>query len=312
MDVRRDIAIIGTGAVGGYYGALLQQAGFEVRFLLHRDYGHVRRHGLRIESPRGNIDLPRVSAYGSPREMPRSDLVILALKTTENHLLPDILPHVCKETGQVLTLQNGLGSEEAVAACIGPENILSGLCFLCSNKVGPGRIRHLDYGLITLGDYRTDLQPAGITPRLQRLTAELSSAGITAKPVEDLQLARWKKLVWNIPFNGLTVLHDALTDALLNASQTRALCRTLMEEVAAAARACARPIEDGFLDKMMADTKKMKPYATSMKLDHDRGRPMEVEAIYGYPLRAARAAGVDMPETEKLYRQLQAIDSAAR
>lgn len=311
MQARKQIAIIGTGAVGGYYGGLLQRAGFDLHFLLHNDYEYVRKNGLQIESPDGNFSLSDVSAYAHPQKMPPCDLVIVALKTTENHLLPEILPYVIKENGIALTLQNGLGSDEAIAACVGAERVMGGLCFLCANKLGPGHIRHLDYGLITLGEYRSDRRPAGITPRLKMLETDIASAGISVKSIEDLLLARWKKLVWNIPFNGLTVIYNTLTDQLLKEPETRHQCEVLMHEVATASRACARPIEAVFLDKMMADTERMKPYAPSMKLDFDRGRPMEIESIYGYPLRAATAAGVEMPETKRLYDRLKTLDASA-
>lgn len=308
MQPKKQIAIIGTGAVGGYYGGLLQKAGFNLHFLLHNDYEHVRKHGLEIESPKGNFRLQNVAAYNDPEKMPRCDLAIIALKTTENHLIPGILMHVIKDDGIALTLQNGLGSEEAVAACVGADRVIGGLCFLCSNKSGPGHIRHLDYGLITLGEYRADSCPAGITPRLEQLGTDMQSAGISVTTIEDLPLARWKKLVWNIPFNGLTVVYNTLTDQLLKEPESRRLCEVLMNEVAAASTACARPIDASFIEKMIADTERMEPYSPSMKLDFDRGRPMEIDSIYGYPLRAAKAAGVDMPETENLYHQLLEIN----
>jgi 2-dehydropantoate 2-reductase len=185
------------------------------------------------------------------------------------------------------------------------------LCFLCSNKIAPGHIRHLDYGLITLGEYRENGQSGGITPRLKQLGFMLEDAGIPINLIDDLPLARWKKLIWNIPFNGLSVVHNTLTNQLLENPSIRARCKKLMEEVATASAACARPIEPAFLEKMMADTEKMKPYAPSMKLDFDRGRPLEIESIYGNPLRAAKAAGITMPETEKLYQQLLKLDRQA-
>lgn len=307
MQTEKHIAIIGTGAVGGYYGGLLQRAGFNLHFLLHSDYDHVRRNGLVIDSPNGNFQLPEVNAYNDPRDMPFCDIVIVALKTTANHLLPEILPHVAKEDGIVLTLQNGLGSEEEIAGIVGVERVVGGLCFLCSSKVGSGHIRHLDYGLVTLGEYRANGCPGGITPRLEELGAAMQSAGISIQLIEDLPLARWKKLVWNIPFNGLSVTRNALTNQLVMDPETRRLCETLMNEVAAASAACARPIQAAFIEKMIADTEKMRAYAPSMKLDFDNGRPMEIEGIYGNPLRAAKAAGVEMPETEKLYCQLLGI-----
>jgi len=304
MGGMKSFAIIGTGAVGGYYGGLLQKAGFDVHFLLHSDFEFVKRNGLTVESVNGDFRLPQVNAYNDPKQMPRCDVVIVSLKTTANAILKDVLPHVVKENGIVLTLQNGLGSDEEIASIIGSERVIGGLSFLCSNKVGPGHIRHVDYGLITLGEYRADGKPGGITPRLEQLGTVMRSAGIEIQLIEDLPLARWKKLVWNVPFNGLTVVKNCLTDELMRNPEYRSLCRRLMDEVAAASAACARPIAPEFIDKMMEHTEKMVPYAPSMKLDFERGNPMEIESIYGNPIRAAKAAGVAMPEAETLYRQL--------
>jgi 2-dehydropantoate 2-reductase len=304
----KSFAIIGTGAVGGYYGGLLQKAGFDVHFLLHSDVEFVKENGLTIESVNGDFRLPQVNAYNDPKQMPRCDVVLVSLKTTANSILKKVLPHVINEDGVVLTLQNGLGSEEEIASIVGPERVIGGLCFLCSNKVGPGHIRHVDYGLITLGEFRADGRPGGITPRLERLGSAMSSAGISIQLIEDLPLARWKKLVWNVPFNGMTVVKNCLTDELMRNPESKALCRRLMDEVAAGSVACARPIDRAFIEKMMTDTEKMVPYAPSMRLDFDRGNPMEIESIYGNPIRAAKAAGVSMPETERLYRQLLALN----
>jgi 2-dehydropantoate 2-reductase len=308
MQNRNQFAIIGTGAVGGFYGGLLQKAGFDTHFLLHSDLDHVRTHGLRIESSFGDFNLPQVHSYGHPRDMPKCDVVIVALKTTENEALQQILPPLIGDQTIVITLQNGLGSEAELAALVGAERVMGGLCFLCSNKIGPGHIRHLDYGLITLGDYHSDGSAGGITPRLEKIGAQLQAAGIPIRTVEDLALARWKKLVWNIPFNGLSVVRNELTDRLIRQPETRRLCETLMQEVADASAACSRPIEPAFIEKMLSDTEKMEPYAPSMKLDFDRGKPMEIEAIYGNPIRAAQAAGVDMPKTRALYQQLLALN----
>ena len=307
MNSIETISIIGAGAVGGLYGALLQESGKQVHFLLHSDYKHVGKHGLLIESPLGNVALKNPSIYADFRDVPKCDLLIVALKTTANHILKPMLPELIGKDGVVLTLQNGLGCDDEIADIIGPGNILGGLCFLCSNKVGPGHIRHLDFGLVTLGEYRSDGKPGGITPRLEALGQLFDAAGIPVRLIEDLVLARWKKLVWNIPFNGLSVVCNQLTDQLVANPETRQLCLDLMHEVATAAAVCARPIEPAFIEKMMADTIKMKPYAPSMKLDFERGNPMELESIYGNPIRAAKAKGISMPETEKLYRQLKSM-----
>jgi 2-dehydropantoate 2-reductase len=269
--MQRSYAILGTGALGGFYGARLQRAGLDVHFLLHSDYDHVRQHGLVCESVDGNFTLPRVNAYRDTRDMPRCDVVCVTLKTTQNHLLSTLLPPVVKDDSLVVVMQNGLGNEDEVAATVGAHRVAGGLCFLCSNKTGPGHICHLDYGYVRLGN-----QTGGITDRLRNVAADFLRAGINAECVPDLAAARWRKLVWNIPYNGLSVVLNATTDRLMRDPHTRALVEGLMREIAP----CESSITDEFIQKMLRDTDKMKPYKTSMMLDYEAHRPMEIEYIY--------------------------------
>jgi len=304
----RNYAIVGTGALGGFYGARLQQAGLEVNFLLRSDYDRVKKHGLIVESPEGDFTLPHVRAYHDAHKMPQCDVVILALKTTQNHLLPKILPPLLKDNGAVLVLQNGLNTEPEVAKIVGAERVVGGLCFLCSYKVGPGHICHLDYGTITLGEYDQDYKAIGITDRLHKIAADFKRAHIPIKMSEDLLLSRWKKLIWNIPYNGLSVVLDARTDELMANPDTLILVKEIMGEVIAGAKSCDRIIPDDFIPQMLEYTQKMKPYRTSMKIDYDESRPLEVEAIFGNPIRVAQQAGIKLPQIEVLYRMLKFMD----
>ncbi|RMH73444.1 MAG: putative 2-dehydropantoate 2-reductase [Cyanobacteria bacterium J007] len=310
--LQRRYAVIGTGAIGGFYGAKLQQAGFDVHFLLNRDYQWVRDRGLVIESVNGDFSLPEVNAYQQPQKMPKCDVVIVALKTTANHLLPELLPPVVKENGVVVLLQNGLGAEEEVAQIVGSDRVMGGLCFICSNKIGPGHIRHSDYGAIELGDYDESYRARGITDRMQAIAGDFDRAGITILDSEDLLASRWKKLVWNIPFNGLSVILDAKTDALIADRATRSLAEDLMQEVVNGAAAHDRAIAPEFVQEMLDKTVKMKPYLTSMKLDYDRRQPLEIEAIFGNPLKKAAKVGVRLPKIETLYQQLVFLDRRNR
>lgn len=305
MQTSRSYAILGTGALGGFYGARLCRSGADVHFLLHSDFEHVRQHGLVIDSKDGDFVLPRVQAYRDVREMPRCDVAVVALKATQNHLLPTLLPPVLADGGAVLLMQNGLGGEEEVAQAAPGHAVLAGLCFLCSNKVGPGHIRHLDYGTVRFAEYAADSAPAGVSDRLRGIAQDFTNAGIQVDIKEDLVLARWQKLVWNVPMSGLSVVLDADTQALMTDPYARALAEDIMHEVVAGARACGRNIHDSFVGKMIDMTAAMPPYRASMKIDFDEHKPMEVEAIYGNPLRAARAAGAPMPLVETLYRQLK-------
>ncbi|MCE9614689.1 MAG: putative 2-dehydropantoate 2-reductase [Lentisphaerae bacterium] len=306
----RRYAIVGCGAVGGYYGACLQRAGAEVHYLLHRDYDHVRAHGLRIDSKFGNFVLPRVHAAQRPDQVPPCDVVLVGLKTTANHVLPEILPRLLAPGGVVLLLQNGLGEEDALARIPGVGTIVSGLCFLCANKVGPGHVLHLDYGAIMLGEYRADGRPAGVTPAMQAIAADFKPTGIPIELLEDLLGARWKKLVWNIPFNGLSVLLNTDTRRLMDDPGLRPVIRGLMEEVVAASAATGHAVPAGFIDKMVAQTEAMAAYLPSMKLDYDAGRLLELSSMYEAPLRQASAAGATMPLTEALWRELGFMENS--
>ncbi|HEY9803744.1 MAG TPA: putative 2-dehydropantoate 2-reductase [Leptolyngbyaceae cyanobacterium] len=301
-------AILGTGALGGFYGAKLQKAGLDVHFLLKSDYEQVSQHGLIVESKDGDFTLPQVNAYDDVAKMPKCDVVVVALKTTQNHLLPQLLPPVVKDDGVVLVLQNGLGVEEEIADIVDKAHIIGGLCFLCSNKVGAGHIRHLDYGQITLGEYADGYAATGITDRMQQIADDFQAAGITMELSTDLLLGRWKKLMWNIPYNGLSVVLNARTDELMADIYTRKLVEQLMWEVQAGAKSMGRTIGDRFIQTMLDYTVKMKPYRTSMKIDYDECRPLEVEAIMGNPLRKAQALGVELPQISCLYHQLKFLD----
>lgn len=318
MDMVRDLqttrryAVLGTGAVGGFYGARLQHSGQEVHFLVRGDYEQVRQRGLIVESPEGNFTLPQVNAYPSVTHMPPCDVVIVALKTTQNDHLTELLPPVVKPDGVVLLLQNGLGMEPQAAKIAAPTPVLGGLCFVCSNKIGPGHIRHLDYKKVTLGQYADHHQPCGITEPMRAIAQDLEAAGIPVELAEDLYQARWKKLVWNIPFNGLSVVLNATTDEMMADPQSRALAEHLMQEVVIGAAACGRVIPPEFIETMLDHTAKMKPYRTSMKIDYDEQRPLEIEAILGNPIKAAQAEGARLPQIEMLYQQLKFLDTRNR
>ena len=296
-------SIIGTGGIGGYYGGCLARAGKEVHFLLHKDYNFVREHGLQVNSWRGGFHLDGVNAYDKSTDMPASDVVIVALKSINNPLLKDLLPPLLKPDTLVLLIENGIGVEAQVQAMFPQALLAAGLAFICTAKTGPGVVHHQDFGKLTIAPY---------TPGAEQRTAEVirdfTEAGVKAVTAEYLE-ARWKKQVWNMPFNGMTVALNTSTDALMANPSTAALIRAQMLEVIAAARALGvKNIDESFADLMLETTAGMKPYAPSMKLDHDFGRPMEIGAIYTEALRQAREAGCPMPRLEMLEAQLRFIE----
>jgi 2-dehydropantoate 2-reductase len=209
-------------------------------------------------------------------------------------------------------MQNGLGIEADALAVLPRHTILGGLAFLCSNKVGPGEIHHLDYGAVRFGEHRGDGRPAGITPAMLAVAADFKRAGVPTVLEDDLVLARWKKLVWNVPYNGMCVVEGCTTDRLMADPRTRARCEAIMREVLAIAAAQGRRIHPSFVEAMLTDTAKMAPYKPSMLLDYERGQPLELDAIYHRPLAVAAAAGIDCPEIRALYARLAEMDAGSR
>jgi 2-dehydropantoate 2-reductase len=303
----KSYAILGTGALGGYYGGLLAKAGIDVHFLARSDASHIRRYGLRVDSKDGDFVVASPQVYARAADMPACDVAVVAMKTTENRHLSELLPAVLKPEGYALVLQNGLCPEADAANVLGPDRVLGGCCFLCSNKVGPGHIRHLDFGPISLGEYRP-AKPlvVGMTDRLEAVAVDLRTAGIAATAVDDLWRARFTKLVWNVPFNGLSVVLGSTTDRLVEDAEP--LVRSLMAEVASVAAGWGRPLEGHVIDKMIENTRKMIPYDSSMLIDWKQGRPMEIDAIFGGLVRAAATVGVKVPGMETIYRQLQFLE----
>ncbi|MEB3343077.1 putative 2-dehydropantoate 2-reductase [Okeania sp.] len=302
-------AIIGSGALGGFYGAKLQKAGLEVHFLLHNDYQYVLENGFIIKSKDGDFNLPQVNAYNNINKMPKCDVIIIGLKTTQNHLLAELIPPLLKENTVVLLLQNGLGAEPEIAKIVGEDRIIGGICRICSNKESSGYIHHSNGGLIRMGRYAINYQIAEINNKMRDINQNFEKAGVSVNLIEDLLLERWKKLVWNIPYNSLSVILNARTDEIMGDTNTRNLVAEIMEEVLEGAKSCQRQIPDSYIQEKLDYTDKLQPYSTSMKIDYERGRPLEIEGIIGNPLRMANKVGMKLPKIGMLYQQLKFLDA---
>ena len=296
------MAVVGSGAIGWYYGGRLANLGEDVRFVLRSDYEAVRNGGMRVESVHGDFDLPQPQVFRSSGDIGPVDLVIIAWKATANAHLAEVLPPLLHEGTQVLTLQNGLGNCEMISAITGPDRVLGGLCFVCINRIAPGLIRHTAGGRLSIGEWQ-----AGISGRAVEVARRFKAAGIPANAVENLQAAQWEKLVWNVPFNGLSVARGGVTtDVLLDSGETENEIRALMAEVIAAARAQGLELGDELIDFNVERTRPMGPYRTSSMIDFVEGREVEMDGIWREPLRRAKELGVPMPRLEKLLAEIEA------
>ena len=302
------ISIIGTGAIGGYYGILLANAGNDVHFLLRSDYEYVRSNGLYLASTvHQDIELTKVNAYNNAALLPKSDIVLVALKTLQNQqLLPQILPHVANEKSIIVLIQNGLGMEEDLSNMFPGLQIAGGVALIASYKTEDGRVVHQDHGNLDIGNYNVkdiDL--------LDKLINCLQLAGVPSSR-QELDYLRWKKLVWNMSFNGLTVALNKTTKEILEDESALHRCTIIMNEVVEGAKACGVTLPKDFAEQMVHITKNIRPYSPSMKLDYDFGRPMEIEYLYRRPIEIARKVGYEMKESEKLYLELNSMQNVCK
>lgn len=296
------VLVVGAGAVGAYYGAKLAQAGAEVAVVCRSDYAQVAAAGYRFDSIDGPFAFRPAAVYPSVAACPAPpELLLVCTK-----VLPEldtaalIRPLVGPQT-TILLLQNGVEIEEPVARAFPGHELLSGLAFICVSRVAPGVVRHLCFGRLVVGRY-----PGGESPTAQRLAAGFQQTGVSCTVSADIVGARWRKLVWNAPFNPISVLGGGLdTRAILANPAGRALARAVMEEVCRIATALGHPLGEEVVVKNLADTEVMEPYRTSMLLDHQAGRPLEVEAILGNALAAARRVNLPAPRLETLYALLK-------
>ena len=295
--------IIGTGAIGGYYGAKLARAGQEVHFLLRSDYGYVKEHGLQVDSCDGSFHLADVNAYEHTEDMPPCDVVLVALKSVNNGKLQTLLPPLLHDHTLVVLIQNGIGVEEDVQKMFPEVQLAAGLAFICSAKTEPGVVSHQCYGSINLANYSCRDEAL-----MQAVVDEFRQAAIETGLVEYNE-ARWKKAVWNMPFNGMTVALHTQTDLLLKNTSTRRLIREqMMEVVGAAQHLGVKNVDEAFVDKMIETTDAMTPYSPSMRLDYDFHRQMEIYYLYTRPIEIAREAGYSMPKLEMLEAELRFLE----
>ena len=300
------IAIVGAGAVGAFYGAKLARRGFDVRFLLRSDYTTVRERGWNIRSKDGDFVLAGkdVRAYDDPQRMPKADLVIVTLKATSNDSMPALVAPLIKDDTILLTMQNGLGNEELLAEHFGADRVVGAMAFVCINRVAPGVVHHIDQGFVRVGEF-----VGGPTDRTQRIAEMFEQSGIDCKVLDSLSRGRWDKLIWNIPFNGLGAALDLDTQQLLRTEAGERIVLELMHEVIAIARAKGIEFPADQADRKIAITRPMGPYRTSMQIDRQERRPMEVEAILGYPLKIAAELSVPAPRMTSVYELLSLINN---
>jgi 2-dehydropantoate 2-reductase len=305
LSAHPSTAVVGTGALGMYYGAKLAKSGIPVTFLARRDLAHLQKHGIEVRCPFGNFHLRPVRALATPEEIGPVDLVLVCIKTTGNASLKKLLPPLLGPRTVVCTLQNGLGNEELLASIAGEERVLGGVCHVCVSRPEPGVARNMACTEIKFSDLS-----GGDTPRARSLAKIFTDAGVGCTVAPTIGSARWYKLVWNVPFNGLGIAGGPGgrdTQQVLEDPALHQEAKDLMTEVLTASTKLGYPQDPNLIEKEIARTRSMGHYKSSSQLDWEAGKPVELESIWGEALRQGTAAGVPMPHLQKLYEKLKGM-----
>jgi 2-dehydropantoate 2-reductase len=295
------VAMVGMGAVGGWYAGLLALAGNEVRCLARTDAETLRRDGLRLRDGKSERRVRFAAVETDPARLGACDLVIVALKATANHRLRELVDPLAKPGATLLTLQNGMGNAEALATLRGPEPAVAGLCFVCINRTAPGVVENSLPGHIRLAAAEGPVQA-----RVRACASLLRNAGVDAREEDSLESVLWRKLCWNIPFNGLAIAAGGVaTDRILADPALRARARILMEEVRSAAAARGTPFGEDHVRRQFELTAGMGAYHPSSLIDYLAGREVEVDPIWAVPLARGQSAGAAMPELGRLLAEIR-------
>lgn len=292
------VLVIGSGAVGSFYGSLLARQGADVSMVARSDYEHVNVHGIDVASDTklGHYHFrPRTVVRNASELTEKPDYVLLCIKVVEHADRVGLLKDAVGPETSIVLISNGIDIEDEIAKAFPNNELISGLAFICVTRTAPGKIWHQAYGRLALGNY-----PQGLTEKTRALCSMFEQSGITCVASEDIVAARWQKCVWNAPFNPLSVLSGGLsTNDILSTQES--FVRAIMEEVCLIAEATGHALPSDTVDKNIESTYKMPPYKTSMLLDFEAGRPMETEAILGNAVRAGWNAGVPSPHLESVY-----------
>lgn len=295
MKPIQTMAVIGAGAVGSFYGARIAHSGVRTKFLLRSDYQAVKQQGLSIRSIWGDFHLD-AEVYDQPADIGPADLVLCALKTTSLDTAYGLLAPVVGPQTRICALMNGLGVDEKLAEWFNPAHILGGLAFTCINRLEPGVIHHMDYGHVLISHMQGDMAEA------DRVAALFRAGGIQTDTSPSLKQARWQKLCWNIPYNTLSITAGGVTtDQIMADSGLCHLVDRMMAEVMVGAAADGAILPPTFPQQMVTNTAKMKPYKTSMLLDYENCRPLELQYILAEPIRRAEAGGAPVPYMKGQY-----------
>jgi len=313
------ILVVGAGAVGGFFGALLCKADFDVTFLLRpATHAQIEKNGLTIASVDPNLGRFTVHprCVQAATDAAQADLIILAVKCYDlTAALSAIAPQVAGNRGaSILPLQNGVGGEERIATYFaqnasvgGTGGGVGGIAYVTSRLAAPGVVEHFRRGIIAVGALSE-----GQDTRVAWIQKILSQADIECRVSRNIRKAKWEKLCWNATFNPLSVILDRPISFVLDSPKWLEVVRRGIEEVAAIAAAEGVPLDADTAEQTIRTSESFRDFHTSMYEDFHNGRPTEIDALNGDLIRRGQKHGIPTPTHDRLYAEVVALDAKRR
>jgi 2-dehydropantoate 2-reductase len=297
--------IVGSGAVGGYYGAKLARAGHDVTFFARGAHLiAIREHGLTVRSPLGDFTV-RARAEDDPANVPPVDVAVYAVKAYSNPGALPALAAITRGDAVALTLQNGVDSVDEVAAAVGAFRTLGGSTYVAAALTSPGVIEQTGtHRRVVFGEVSG--QSDRITERVGRIHQAFAGADIESEPVADARVPIWEKFCYLAPFAAFTAGARLPIGPLWSDSAARDTMIAAFNEVAEVGRAEEVLIPFDIVERIVGYVDSIPPTTrSSMLIDLQQGKPIEVEALLGAVVRRGRRRGIPTPLTDALYAVLK-------
>jgi 2-dehydropantoate 2-reductase len=298
------ILVMGTGAIGAYFGARLQEVGEEVIFCARdKNLLALKDRGLQVQSFRGDFQGP-VRAIENPREAAPYDLILFCVKVYDTNTAAAALKGCLASGGAILTLQNGVESESRLIEYLGADAIMGGNARVGVEMTEPGKVIHLSTGVIEFGEL-----DGRETPRALKIADAFRRAGIFGELVSDLVTFRWSKLLWNSAFNTVTTLTRRTVGELLEDADGMRLIRTLMNETLVVAKCEGAKLGPDRIESLLEHSHNhLRALKTSTFQDYQKGKRLEYDALSGAVVRAAHRRNIPVPAMETVHALLKLLD----
>lgn len=298
----RQIMMVGAGSVGGFFGAHLAKNNANVSFLLRpRTLTAVQQNGLTIRSANGTFTI-RPQAASDARQLPRPDLIILAVKAYDlDEVMAQIEPVLTDRT-VLLTLQNGIDTEDRIIARLKRDCVVGGVAFIYSKIAAPGVIDHYKKGAVVIGELM-----GHESERLLKIRDLFAAASIPCQISKDIRRSKWEKMCWNCVFNPITVLIDDKVAKALEHPEMMGVIKQIVGEITAVSAAMKVPLPADMPERVVKWTQEIRDIHTSMYDDWKAGRQTEIRSLNGYIVDQGRALGIPTPVNEALTAMIKTV-----